>query len=175
MTEHDPVNSPSHYTSHPSGIEHIEITRHMSFNVGNAVKYLWRAGLKDGATDIQDLEKAAWYIADEIAKRKKAAKKKRKEEKKAKEMLAAMIPPLPGLTVYDTTPPIGHVTYTDDLIKGIVVEHHNLKEAPPDPGIVQNLGGWTTNEISEGFKKFAKSVNDITFKMKLNKPRIKGI
>lgn len=64
--EHDPVNHPSHYTSHPSGVECIEITRHMPFNTGNAVKYLWRAGLKDNAPTKQDYEKAIWYIQDEI-------------------------------------------------------------------------------------------------------------
>jgi len=67
---HDLVNHPKHYTSHPSGVECIEITRHMSFNLGNAVKYLWRNGLKDGASSIQDLEKAVWYINDEINKLK---------------------------------------------------------------------------------------------------------
>ncbi|OAV06998.1 DUF3310 domain-containing protein [Moraxella catarrhalis] len=62
----DPVNHPSHYTSDPSGIECIQITRHRNFNIGNAIKYLWRAGLKDGNSDIQDLQKAVWYIQDEI-------------------------------------------------------------------------------------------------------------
>jgi Protein of unknwon function (DUF3310) len=66
--EPDAVNHPPHYTSHPSGIECIEITRHMGFNLGNAIKYLWRADLKGDA--IEDLEKAAWYITDEITKRK---------------------------------------------------------------------------------------------------------
>jgi hypothetical protein len=66
--EHDPVNHPKHYTSHPSGIECIEVTRHMGFNLGNALKYIWRADLKGNA--IEDLEKAAFYISDEIAKRK---------------------------------------------------------------------------------------------------------
>jgi len=66
MTEHDPVNNPKHYTSHPSGIECIEITRHMNFNLGNAMKYVWRAGLKGGK--IQDLNKAIWYLQDEVAK-----------------------------------------------------------------------------------------------------------
>jgi hypothetical protein len=66
----DSVNHPAHYTSHPSGIECIEVTRHMGFNLGNAVKYIWRADLKANA--IEDLEKAAWYVADEIAKRKAA-------------------------------------------------------------------------------------------------------
>lgn len=66
---HDPVNHPRHYTSHPSGIECIQITRHMGFNLGNAVKYIWRADLKSG---IEDLRKAAWYIQDEIRKRETA-------------------------------------------------------------------------------------------------------
>ena len=60
----DLVNHPSHYTSHPSGIEAIQVTRHMNFNIGNAMKYLWRAGLKDDR--IQDLQKARFYISDEL-------------------------------------------------------------------------------------------------------------
>ena len=68
--DNDPVNHPSHYTSHPSGIECIDITRHMNFNLGNALKYVWRAGLKDADAEIQDLEKAIWYIQDEINRRK---------------------------------------------------------------------------------------------------------
>lgn len=64
--KHDPVNQPVHYTSHPSGIECIEITRHMGFNTGNAMKYIWRADLKNG---VEDLQKAIWYLQDEIKKR----------------------------------------------------------------------------------------------------------
>ncbi|NQX75688.1 MAG: DUF3310 domain-containing protein [Epibacterium sp.] len=64
----DVVNHPSHYTSHPSGVECIQVTEHYGFCIGNAIKYLWRAGLKDDA--VQDLEKAAWYVAREIQKRK---------------------------------------------------------------------------------------------------------
>jgi len=63
----DPVNSPSHYKSHPSGVECITITEHMSFNIGNAMKYLWRSGLKHDATE--DMRKAVWYINREIARR----------------------------------------------------------------------------------------------------------
>ncbi len=62
----DQVNHPSHYTTDPSGVECLEITRHRNFNVGNAFKYLWRAGLKDESKTIQDLEKAIFYIKDEI-------------------------------------------------------------------------------------------------------------
>lgn len=60
----DPVDHPSHYCDHPSGVECIEITEHMNFNCGNAVKYIWRADLK--GKQIQDLEKARWYIDREI-------------------------------------------------------------------------------------------------------------
>jgi Protein of unknwon function (DUF3310) len=65
----DYVNHPPHYTSHPSGIECIEIAEHFGFNIGNAVKYLWRAGLK--GDEIEDLKKAAWYVNREIGKREK--------------------------------------------------------------------------------------------------------
>jgi Protein of unknwon function (DUF3310) len=63
----DLVNHPPHYTSHPSGVECIQITEHMNFNIGNAVKYLWRADEKDNP--LQDLLKAAWYINREIQRR----------------------------------------------------------------------------------------------------------
>jgi Protein of unknwon function (DUF3310) len=69
--EPDMVNHPPHYNSHPSGIECIEITRHMNFNLGNVVKYVWRSGLKEGVS-IQDLKKAAWYLNDEIEMRERA-------------------------------------------------------------------------------------------------------
>lgn len=65
--EHDPVDHPRHYTAHPSGVECIQITEHMGFNLGNAVKYLWRADLKDDA--LEDLRKAAWYVEREIHRR----------------------------------------------------------------------------------------------------------
>lgn len=68
----DNINHPSHYTSHPSGIECIDIVEHHDFCIGNAIKYLWRAGLKseDGISkkekQIEDLKKAIWYIKREI-------------------------------------------------------------------------------------------------------------
>lgn len=68
----DPVNHPPHYTAHPSGVECITITAHMGFCLGNAVKYIWRADLKNDA--IEDLKKAAWYIQREIYKREMAGK-----------------------------------------------------------------------------------------------------
>lgn len=69
----DVVNHPPHYTSHPSGVECIEITEHMGFNLGNALKYIWRADLKNDA--IEDLRKARWYINRELDKRAKAAER----------------------------------------------------------------------------------------------------
>lgn len=63
----DMVNHPPHYTSHPSGVECIQITEHMGFNLGNALKYLWRADLKNDA--LEDMKKAVFYINREIAKR----------------------------------------------------------------------------------------------------------
>lgn len=59
----DKINHPKHYTNHPSGIECIQITEHMNFNLGNAIKYIWRCKDKNG---IEDLKKAAWYINREI-------------------------------------------------------------------------------------------------------------
>ena len=62
MTES--VNHPKHYTSHPSGVECIQVTEHMNFCLGNAIKYIWRAGSKGDL--LQDLQKARWYLNREI-------------------------------------------------------------------------------------------------------------
>ena len=62
----DPVNHPAHYVNHPSGVECIQITEHMGFCLGNAIKYIWRADLKGG---VEDLEKAKWYLDREIRRR----------------------------------------------------------------------------------------------------------
>ena len=67
--KHDAVTHPKHYAGHPSGVECIRITEHMGFNLGNAVKYIWRCDLKLDA--IEDLEKAKRYIDREITKRKR--------------------------------------------------------------------------------------------------------
>jgi len=60
----DNVNAPKHYTQHPSGVECIQITEHLNFCLGNAVKYIWRSGLK--GSSIEDLRKAEFYIKREI-------------------------------------------------------------------------------------------------------------
>lgn len=68
----DPVEHPPHYNAHPSGIECIDVVEHMGFSLGNAVKYIWRAGLKSpNATE--DLKKAKWYLDREIARLEKRA------------------------------------------------------------------------------------------------------
>ena len=77
MSDHDPVNSPRHYTSSPARcecgrtIECIQITENMSFCLGNTVKYVWRSDLKSDA--IEDLKKARWYLDREIERRVKGA------------------------------------------------------------------------------------------------------
>jgi hypothetical protein len=58
------IEHPEHYNKHASGIECIEVVRHMNFNLGNATKYIWRAGLKNDA--VEDLKKAIFYLNDEI-------------------------------------------------------------------------------------------------------------
>jgi hypothetical protein len=65
--QEEAVNHPPHYLQHPSQVECIQITEHMNFCLGNAVKYIWRAGLKSDAA-VQDLKKAKWYIEREIAR-----------------------------------------------------------------------------------------------------------
>jgi hypothetical protein len=62
--EQTTVNHPPHYTQHPSGVECIDVVRHMNFNRGNAMKYIWRADEKGRV--IEDLKKAIWYLEDEI-------------------------------------------------------------------------------------------------------------
>lgn len=69
----DVVNHPPHYTQHPSGVECCDIVEHFNFCVGNAIKYLWRAGLKGDA--IEDLRKAAWYVQREIERMEKGGER----------------------------------------------------------------------------------------------------
>ena len=69
--EYTPVNHPLHYNVHPNGIECIDVVEGFNFNVGNAIKYLWRAGLKSDDT-VKDLEKAAWYVQRELERAKPA-------------------------------------------------------------------------------------------------------
>lgn len=70
---HDPVDHPSHYTSLPAvcancgwPIECIDVVKHLNFTLGNVVKYVWRADLKNG---VEDLRKAARYLDIEIERR----------------------------------------------------------------------------------------------------------
>jgi hypothetical protein len=75
----DNVNNPKHYNNHPSGIECIQVTEHMNFNLGNAIKYLWRTDHKNG---VEDLKKAAWYINREIQKLENQAPYLKSEKEK---------------------------------------------------------------------------------------------
>lgn len=80
--KNDPVNHPSHYTSHPSGMECIDIAKWYDFCIGNCIKYIWRAGLKKSATlsdkekELEDLKKARWYLNKEIEEKEKELQEK---------------------------------------------------------------------------------------------------
>ena len=69
MVKKNNVNHPKHYNNHPSGIECIDIVRHENFNCGSAIKYIWRRGEK--VNEIEDLQKAIWYLQNEIERVKK--------------------------------------------------------------------------------------------------------
>ena len=79
LSDGDRINHPSHYTwlKDLCGVEVIDITRHMDFDLGNAVKYILRQGHKseEGMSDkekaIEDLQKAIFYINDKIEMIKK--------------------------------------------------------------------------------------------------------
>lgn len=81
--ENDPVNHPVHYTSHPSGVECIDIAKWYDFCIGNTIKYIWRAGLKKSAVlsnrekELEDLKKARWYLDKEISEIEKELSLKR--------------------------------------------------------------------------------------------------
>lgn len=102
MKNNTQVEHPDYYNKHPSGVECIEIVRHCNFNIGNVIKYVWRAGLKDDNKTIQDLKKALFYLQDEI---------KRIENKEEKEV------PVLKKTGFDT----GDIYYIDGKPAGVVV------------------------------------------------------
>lgn len=71
----DPVNHPSHYTSRVPGIECIDVVENFNFNRGGAIKYIWRAGLKDPSKELEDLRKARWLLDREISRLEKGESK----------------------------------------------------------------------------------------------------
>lgn len=68
----DNVQKAKHYNLHPSGVECIDVVEHLDFCIGNAIKYMWRSGLKvsdnlpDTESEIQDLKKSIYYINRKI-------------------------------------------------------------------------------------------------------------
>jgi hypothetical protein len=62
------VNHPRHYNQHPSGVECIELIEHLMCNQANAIKYVWRCGLKTTETPVRDLQSARWYTERELAR-----------------------------------------------------------------------------------------------------------
>lgn len=67
MSVSNTVDHPRHYNAHPSGVECITVAEHFGFNLGNVIKYIWRS--EEKGAPIEDLRKAAWYLAREIARR----------------------------------------------------------------------------------------------------------
>jgi hypothetical protein len=67
----DNISRPAHYGWHPSKVQCADITGAFSFNLGNVIKYVWRAGRKDGNPVLQDLRKAQWYLEREIGRLEK--------------------------------------------------------------------------------------------------------
>jgi hypothetical protein len=68
------INHPSHYQGVP-GVECIDVARYFNFNLGNVIKYVWRAGRKEGSSLLEDLKKARWYLDDEIRQLEERAEK----------------------------------------------------------------------------------------------------
>ena len=66
MSDNEKIDHPPHYKAHPSGIEAIQVCEGFNFNLGCAIKYIWRAGLKGDV--LEDLKKGRWYIDREIAR-----------------------------------------------------------------------------------------------------------
>lgn len=60
MSQKEMVSHPAHYNEHKSGVECIDVAERIGFNVGNSLKYVWRAGLKT-ENKKEDLQKALWY------------------------------------------------------------------------------------------------------------------
>ncbi len=67
----DPVNHPSHYTDGKIEVIDFIEDKKLGFHLGNAVKYISRAGKKDPGKEIEDLEKAVWYVNRRIEQLKK--------------------------------------------------------------------------------------------------------
>ena len=84
--KYEKVNHPKHYNSHPSGVECVDIIKYMDTPTGNVIKYLWRLGLKpeEGYTqfekDLEDAEKARWWIDIKIGMIKEQLEKQKANE-----------------------------------------------------------------------------------------------
>lgn len=104
-TTHDAVNHPSHYTQYP--VEVIELTRHMSFDRGNAVKYIARAGFKGGPEkELEDIDKAIWYLKDDREQvAKKLAAQKEASNTTGGSWELAPVNPTYNVNVYSSTSP----------------------------------------------------------------------
>ena len=76
----DIINHPSHYTDGKIEVIDFIEDKQLNFHRGNAIKYIARAGKKNKETEIEDLEKAAWYINREIQRLEKLKKIKDRKQ-----------------------------------------------------------------------------------------------
>lgn len=65
----DSINHPPHYTSGKIEVIDFIEDQNLNFHLGNVIKYVCRAGLKDHEKEIEDLKKAEWYLVRYISKR----------------------------------------------------------------------------------------------------------
>ena len=89
--------NPSHYQL-PSGLEAYDVTQHFDFTTGNCIKYLWRAGRKEGESSLDDLRKVRWYLNQLIEREElNEAGSKRKTDSTAR----GLCPPANVYTSFD--------------------------------------------------------------------------
>lgn len=169
MSDNDQVVHPVHYNSHPSGIECIEVIRHFNHNIGAAVKYLWRAGLKDGESNVKDIKKAIFYLEDELARIQTPP------GRKARAMLPQAVPPaamkqpvMEPETVSDFDP-----VYADDVAPVVMVP----KTANPTV-MVQGDNSHSVlvprHNIGENGTKLARSLAEAGLTLKDTSTKVKA-
>jgi hypothetical protein len=158
----DPVNHPSHYHSsyiHEScgtPIECIDVVRHLGFDEGNAVKYVWRAGKKND--EIEDLEKAIWYLNDRVSELKRARRKAELAEQ-AETNRTELLETLHGaaerptpLSMYDE-----HAGEKIEVVTGIECDYNSVRAGAGSKvnefWVLTVYDKWTANEVWAKFNQ----------------------
>lgn len=151
----DEIARPRHYNIHPSGIECIQITEHMNFCLGNAIKYIWRAGEKESTTRLTDLRKAHWYLTREIERL--VDQEINNGSRHAIREEARSTPPTTGAARPDAYPlvPEPHAgqrddqTWNESMSKGSEVRRY-LPDDPAFEAFASHTGRTTRSDAPEG-------------------------